>query len=136
MRLQASKSNTASAAIRAFCMLTDQVGDLVAVRSTSNGAYRVWRADPALRNRMPAIGIIIKKWGTTDCVVQLQGPVLNIYTGLVPTTVYLVGDAGKPVTTPPVPAAGETRYIQHVGTPLATQVLDLQPSLHLLVRHA
>lgn len=135
MRLQASKSNTASAMVKASCMLTDQVGDLVAVRSTSNGVYRVWRANPAARNKMPAVGVIVKKWGTTDCIVQLQGPVLNIYTDLIPSTIYMVGDDGRPVTSPPVPLTGEVRYVQHIGAPLAVQVLDLQPSMLMTLRH-
>lgn len=135
MRLQASKSNTASAMVRASCMLTDQVGDLVAVRSTSSDVYRVWRADPALRNRMPAIGVIIKKWGTTDCIVQLSGPVLGVYTGLVPQRTYTVGDDGRPSWPLPAPIApGEKRYIQQIGTPLSPTVFDLLPCLQIGVR--
>ena len=121
--------------VRAACMLTDQVGDLVAVRSTSNGVYKVWRADPAVRNRMPAIGVIIKKWGTTDCIVQLSGPVLSVYTGLVPQTTYTVGDNGRPVNPIPTPVApGEIRYIQQIGTPLSPTVLDLLPCLQIGIR--
>jgi hypothetical protein len=137
MRLQAIKAGSAAATIRASCMLTDQIGDLVYIRANANGAYKVARANPALRAKMPAVGVIIRKWGYTDCIVQLQGPVLGVYTGLALTTVYTVGDNGRPVDTPPAPAApGDVRYVQHIGTPLDGAVLDLQPSLHLLVRHA
>jgi len=135
MRLQASRPVAASSMVRAACMLTDQVGDLVAVRSTSNGVYKVWRADPAVRNRMPAIGVIIKKWGTTDCIVQLSGPVLGVYTGLVPQRTYTVGDNGRPVNSIPTPSApGEIRYVQQIGTPLSPTVLDLLPCLQIGIR--
>lgn len=123
--------------VRASCMLTDQVGDLVAVRTTANGTIKVWRANPAVRSHMPAVGIIVRKWGTTDCIVQLGGPVFNVYSGLVPEVVYMVGDNGRPTDTLPAPGApDELRYIQHIGTPLSNTVLSLQPSLHLLIRHA
>jgi hypothetical protein len=116
-------------------MLMDQVGDLVAVRSTSNGIYKVWRANPAVRNRMPAIGVIVKKWSMTECIVQLYGPVLSIYTGLVPQTTYTVGDNGRPANPIPTPSApGEIRYIQQIGTPLSPTVLDLLPCLQIGIR--
>ena len=116
-------------------MLTDQVGDLVAVRSTSNGTYKVWRANPALRNRMPAIGVLIKKWNTTDCIVQLYGLVLGVYTNLVPALTYTVGDTGRPVNPIPVPVTpGDVRYIQQIGTPLSPTVLDLRPCLQIGIR--
>lgn len=121
--------------VRASCMLTDQVGDLVAIRTTVNGSIKVWRANPAQRNKMPAIGVIVKKWGTTDCIVQLQGPVLNIYSGLTPATVYMVGDNGRPTTSPPIPDEDEVRYVQHIGAPLTVQVLNLQPSMLMTLRH-
>jgi len=116
-------------------MLMDRVGDLVAVRSTSNGVYKVWRANPAQRNKMPAIGVIIKKWGCTDCIVQLYGPVLGVYVGLVPSTTYTVGDNGRPISPIPTPISpGDVRYIQQIGTPLSPTVLDLRPCLQIGIR--
>jgi hypothetical protein len=104
----------------------DQVGDLVAIRSTSNGSIRVWRANPAIRIRMPVAGVIIKKWGATDCIVQFHGPVLNVYTDLLPTCVYTVGDDGKPAATPLAPELPDgTRYIQHTARTIDTAATGL-----------
>ena len=136
MRLQASKPVAASSMVRAACMLTDQVGDLVAVRSTANGSYKVWRADPTTPIRMPAVGVIVRKWNTTDCVVQLGGPIFGIYSSLVPGKRYFVGLNGRPTLSIDFtdPGPGERYRIQTFGVALNLGILLLVPSADMVIR--
>ena len=117
-------------------MLTDQVGDLVAVRSTANGTYKVWRADPAVAIRMPAIGVIVRKWGTTDCIVQLYGEIRGLYSSLLPGKRYFVGLDGRPTLATNFidPSPGERYRIQTFGVALNLGILLLEPSADMVIR--
>jgi len=137
MRLQAPTSGTAAGGIiNASCMLTDQVGDMVYVRGAGAGTTLVARANAAQRSKMPAIGSIISKQGFTDCLVQLGGPVLNIYTGLTAGERYFTGLTGRP-TIPsdfPDPGPGERYHIQHIGVAFNTDILALGLSTNMTIR--
>lgn len=115
-------------------MLTDQVGDAVYIRGQMNGTYKVARADVTLGVKMPAIGIILQKWGFTDCLVQMWGEVKGIYTGLSPGRVYFVNALGKPDLVPPSPSLGGRAYLQSIGVALDVAVLLINPSDALSVR--
>jgi hypothetical protein len=117
-------------------MLTDQVGDVVYIRDRANGYYKVRKADATLNTKMPAIGVIIKKWNFTDCVVQLYGEIRNLYTGLTPGARYFVSPAGRPVlpTDFPNPGPGDRYRVQTLGVALDVSVLLLVPSVDMLIR--
>jgi hypothetical protein len=116
--------------ISASCMLTDQVGQAVFIRAQANGFYKVWRCDPTSETKMPAVGVIIAKWGTTNCLVQLYGEMRNLYNGLIPGRRYFVGLDGRPTLAEDFgdPGPGERYRIQPLGVSLDIQVLLLGPS--------
>lgn len=121
--------------LRAVCMLTDQVGDAVYIRGDKNGQYKVARAATAGLNKMPAIGIIIKKWDFTQALVQTTGVVAGIYTGLTANQTYWVGETGQlSATLPPVDGTTQKAYTQIIGVALDSEVLLLKPAANLTVR--
>lgn len=121
--------------LRVVCMLTDQIGDAVYIRGQANGHYKVARADVSLGTKMPAIGIIIKKWEFTQALVQLWGEVKSVYTGLSPGRTYFIDDSARPTLLPPDPASlGGRAYLQVIGVALDIGVLLLNPAEHLSIR--
>jgi len=115
--------------VRAVCMLTDQIGDCVYVRGPMNGSYKVARADPLAITKMPAVGVIIAKWGYTDCLVRMSGEAKVIYSGLQPGRSYVVGVSGRPVLLSSITLApGQELFIQVLGTALDSGVLHVQPA--------
>lgn len=115
-------------------MLTDQVGDAVYVRAQANGVYKVARCDPKNAAKMPAIGIIIAKWGFTDCLVQIWGEVRGLFSGLLPRRMYSVSADGKPTFPCDNPDPGGTFLHQNLGVALDVGVLLLNPSNDLTRR--
>ena len=115
-------------------MLTDQVGDAVYIRGQANGYYKVARTDISISTKMPAVGVIIRKWGFTNALVQFGGEVRDIYTGLSPGKVYFINSVGRPVLPPIDPAdVGGRAYTQILGVALDVGVLLIKPSDNLVV---
>jgi hypothetical protein len=114
-------------------MLTDQVGDAVYIRANMNGNYKVARVDVTLTAKIPAIGIIVRKWGFTDALVQRTGEIKNVFTGLSAGRPYFVGGDGKPNLSPPVAAPGGRAYVQPIGVALDATVLLVDPSKNLTI---
>jgi hypothetical protein len=110
-------------------MLTDQVGDVVYIRSAANGSYKVARCDPKNDLKMPGWGIIIAKWNYTSCLVQTYGEIKNIYTGLIPRRVYSISGDGRPKFPPDGPDPGGTFLHQNLGLATDVGVLFLNPSV-------
>jgi hypothetical protein len=117
-------------------MLTDQVGDSVFIRGAMNGFYKVARTDPKYLTKMPAIGIIIRKWDYTSALVQLYGEIKGLYTGLSPGKRYFVGLDGRPALPEDFEEMdpGERWRIQTLGVSLDVGVLLLEPSNDLITR--
>jgi len=107
-------------------MLTDQVGDIIYVRGDKNAYYKVARTDITNGDKLPAAGVIIKKWGFTDCLIQMYGPVEGIYAGLTSGKRYWVGDDGKPTNPAPEPVSGRL-FWQTIGRALDDEVLFVDP---------
>lgn len=117
-------------------MLTNQVGDPVYVRGPMNGGYKVDRVDPTNTAKMPAIGVIIAKWGFTDCLIQLWGEARSLYSGLVPGETYFVGPSGAPTLAVnlPLPTTGNRYYLQVLGVALDVAILLVKPAETLAIR--
>jgi len=117
------------------CLSSDVVGSPMCVRGDRlNGKWRVETADPTEDSKMPAIGILISKSTPTVGVVQLFGPVIDIYTGLDLTVrSYMVGNAGI-TKVPPSPGGGGYAWVQHIGKPVASDILFLAGDLLMLKR--
>lgn len=121
--------------LRAVCMLTDQVGDAVYIRGDKNGQYKVAKAAVGSIAKMPAIGIIIKKWDFTQALIQTHGVVEGVYTGLVANQTYWVGSDGKPAAAiPPHDGTTQRAYTQVIGVALDAEVLYLRPAANMIVR--
>lgn len=125
------------AIVRAVCMLTDQVGDAVYIRGNKNGQYKVARAATAGLSKMPAVGVIIKKWDFTQALVQTEGVVEGIYSGLVAGKTYWVGETGQlSATVPPLDGATQRAYTQVIGVAMDEAVLLLKPSQNMTIKVA
>lgn len=117
------------------CLSSDSVGDPMCIRGERvNGKWRVERADPTNEAKMPAIGILVSKSTPTVGVVQLFGPVMNIFTGLdLSALSYMVGTSGIQPT-PPLPGPGGYVWVQHIGKPVASDILLLLGDLWMMKR--
>lgn len=122
-----------SQVVQAICSPTDQVGDAVYANGQAGGFYQVARVDITLTNKMPAIGIITKKWDSTKVLVQLWGEVTSVYSELTPGRTYFVDHSGRPSTSPPVAAPGNYTYQQVIGVALDMGTLLVKPSETLFV---
>jgi hypothetical protein len=115
-------------------MLTDQVGDAVYIRGAANGYYKVARVDVSTVNKMPSIGVIIRKWGFTNALVQFFGELNGVYSGLVPGKRYFLDTSGRPALIPPNPAStGGRAYTQIIGIALDVEVLFINPEKNFIV---
>jgi hypothetical protein len=110
--------------VEAVCQATDDVGHAVYVSGDKVGSLlQVTKADVDNPSKMPAIGLIVEKLSTTDCLVQLFGEVEDVYTGLTPNLSLFVGtDSRLTHVRPARPSAG-TRYVQVLARALASNLL-------------
>lgn len=77
---------------RATCLAGDLVGDCVRIRASKTGnRFEVEKVDISTPGSPPSVGLIVKQYSLSDCIVQFHGPMRSIYTGLQPGTSYLVG---------------------------------------------
>ena len=110
----------------AVCLSTDVVGDLVYISGNIvGGDYQVQKIDPTTGAKMPAIGVIVAKLTPTRAVVQREGAVKGVYTGLVAGKVYFAGANSQPSVTCPTPGYGGAMYVQPIGIALDSNVLQL-----------
>lgn len=116
-------------AVEANCLSTDAVDDCVHVTGPSvAGKYQVARADPDDPARMPAVGLIVSKSSSTECVVMLAG--VFVKTGLSPGKLYFVSATGTLTDVRPSPSGGPV-LVQAMGKALDTTKLVLLPSNHV-----
>lgn len=119
----------------ALCLNSDIVGNLVFISADLSGSkYVVETADPTDFSKMPAIGMIISKSSSTDCVVQFRGRITGLYSGMTPGSMQFVGDTGRLVATPPVPSVSQRKFMQVMGVALGASIVGLEPDLTLARR--
>lgn len=112
----------------AVCPATVAVGDLVYISGAKVGLdLTVDKADPLNFNKFPAVAAVIQKLTSTRAVVQFDGDIAGIYTGLTPGRVYWLGLNALPVLTPPFPGIGEKYRIQSLGVAVDPSILRLEP---------
>jgi hypothetical protein len=128
MRLQtAPTSPTAQTLFLAFCFSTDAVGDAVYIMGDRVGErYQVTKVDIDNITHVPAIGVIIFKTSSTECVVQTQGILQGVYTGLTPQKPLFIGTDSRltEIVTPHKPTPGR-RALQIMGQGIASTELLL-----------
>lgn len=113
------------------CLSSAQLGDLVYM--TGGPSNEVRAIDLEDFYKMPAIGCIISKPTPTTCDVQTSNIVSGIYSGLTPGRIHFAGIGAnpKPVYPAPIPAFGQTMYMQPIGIAISNNVLALAPGLLL-----
>jgi len=118
------------------CLLGDAVGDPVRVTGPEiGGLWQVTKVAITAYSQIPAIGIIVAKINPTTAIVQVQGEVKGVYTGLTPGRVYYLDIASAPTLTPPTPTIGNPRvYIHQIGIAVDTDAMLLKIDPHLSVR--
>jgi hypothetical protein len=85
---------------------------------------------------MPAIGVLVSKVTPTVGVIQMYG-LCEIFTGLdIVRTVYFLGVDGRLSSIQPVIGPGGYSLVQFLGTPVASDVLQINNggSLNLIKR--
>jgi hypothetical protein len=97
------------------------------------GVHQVSTANPAVFDKMPAIGIIESKKSPTECKVRILGEVPGLYSGLTPGRMLFVGSTGRLTAVPPIPSLGEYIFVQSMGVALLSNSVLLVPS-YLLTR--
>lgn len=91
---------------RADCPASIAVSDLVKIAGPKvGGRLQVDIADPTASPFRPAIGAVVRKYSSTQCLVQSTGPLFGVYTGLVPGAPYYLGLGGQLVPAAPSPPA-------------------------------
>jgi hypothetical protein len=80
---------------QADCLAGDVIGDTVRITGPQvANKYQV--AAVGSGGSLPSVGIVLKKSGSTTCIVQFDGPVRGVYTGLTPNAAYVVGTDNRP----------------------------------------
>jgi hypothetical protein len=109
---------------RANCLPTDLVGDCVRISSDKVGnKYQVQKVD--ITAGYPAVGIVVKKYSISDCIVQFHGPLMDVYSSLSAGFSYVVGTDSRPakIGDANYPVPGGTTFFQQIG--VATSFSEL-----------
>lgn len=97
---------------RAICPASIVVGNCVSVVGDKVGPQlQVDLADPTDTIFVPAIGVVIRKYTPTLCLVQSAGPMVGVVSGLVAGAPYYLSAAGQLTATPPPSPA----HVQQMG---------------------
>ena len=120
---------------RANCLSSDAVGHCVCITGSKTGSvYAVTKMDPRLSGTNQAVGIITKKYSSTLCRFQLFGPLIGVYSSLVPGKRYWID--GDSTITPirPSPLPGGVLYLQLMGVALDDDELLIHPNMPTILR--
>jgi len=102
------------------------VGDVVRVSGDEvGGRFQVARVDVGDGAKMPAVGVIVRKVGTT-CIAQVAGVMKDIYAGLTPGLPVFVGVGAR--LTQAFPTGGG-KYLQEMGFALSSSSVQLEKGL-------
>lgn len=120
---------------RADCPSSDLVGDCVIIRGPKVGnRYQVQKPDLTDIRTGPSVGIIVKKYSSTECLVQFSGPLVDVYSGLTSGSAYWMGSDARLTDVRPSAGVGETLYLQLMGVATDSDEILLNPQAPLLLR--
>jgi len=115
---------------RANCLATDSVMDCVRITGSKvSNRFQVTKVDPTNPGEDQAIGIIIKKYDPTTCVVQFHGPMRGVYTGLAPGKRYWIDTNARLTTAIGTPAIGGVFYLQMMGVATDDEEILVDPHM-------
>ncbi len=130
MRLTPTGTAGLAKPIRAFCFSTDAVGDCVYIMGDRVGrTYQVTSVDvdDVDIKKAVAVGVVTSKSSPTDCIVQLEGPLENVFFGMTPGAMLFVGHDSRPTESPAPPTFGIKRVLQQIGHAIASDVIWISP---------
>lgn len=129
-------ARTSEDRVLANCLASDGIGQMVHISSDKvDGWHQVEKVDVSDFDKMPAVGMIIHKFSSTECVVQRRGVIEGVYAGLVPGELLFVDDSGGLSNVPPEPdIATTTKFVQSVGAALSSEAIDLRPNFMMAKR--
>jgi hypothetical protein len=114
---------------QSICTIAESLGDCVYLLGTEDGKDIVRKADPAMDEKVPVVGIVISKESDTSCRVQWLGESPSLYSGLDIGKVYFLDEDGKIVLIPGRPVAGYY-WVQAVGKATTSSRIYISPSLN------
>ena len=117
---------------QAVCTVSEEVGDLVYIDSSTTPPYgydSVRKADPYDIDKLPAIGVIISKQDSYFCRVQWEGEIpTGIFTGLRAGELYFLGADAKLALQPPHPGPGQYTFVQSVAVATSDTKIYVRPN--------
>jgi hypothetical protein len=116
---------------QAICSPAEQVGSWVYKNGEVDGLDWVRMADPLMKSKVPAIGVIIEKSTDTLCKVQWAGETPESFSGLTPGAVYFLGADALLSNSPPQPNAGSFVYLQPLATAVSDKKVRIAPVIAL-----
>jgi len=125
-----SLGNSGTTFFRARCGVSVDTGDLIYLTGAVIGGYpEVDTVDIDQAGKNPAVGVVIKKRTSTECIIQVNGIIRNLFTGLTPGEFLFVNLSGGVTDTVPSPPPSGRRAIQNVGSALKANelLLDIKP---------
>jgi len=128
--------SSAESDIPIACLVSDAVGDIMCIRDiqTVTGRWRVQKAEPTSGDKMPGIGVLIRKDTPTTGVMRILGDVTGIFSGMSVLEDYYVGASGSLVNPAPAPDPGESVWVQKFGFPVSGDVLRLTGESWMVLR--
>jgi hypothetical protein len=120
------RKRSGSQSLVANCQADDEVGDIVYVTGDAVSLiYQVSKVDYNDPSKMPGFGMIISKLDDTTCIVQLDGPVVDLYVGLISGRHCFVGDDGRLTQAVPTAPISGVRYSQPIAYAIASNTVLL-----------
>lgn len=118
---------------RANCQPADALNNCVRITGITLGTPDVTTVDVFDKTKMPAVGIIVEKTTTTDCLVQVVGLVETL-SGVIIGKRYFIDGAGFPTASMPTPSLGGIACVQTLGVGYDSDILLLEPNYNLMIR--
>ncbi len=126
MKIRNPSSNNQKNILLCNCTSIEEVGRFVYLYSVDvDGTYNVRNASCDDIDKMPSIGVIIKKTSPVKCFVQTSGIVNDVFSGLVSGKTYKVDGSGDIVVLAPSPGIGGYSMVQFIGLALGDSSLNL-----------
>ncbi len=123
---QRNSLSQSSKFFRGTCTTAEEVGKIVYINGDPSGElYPVRTASSSDSAKVPGIGVVIKKYSDTDCLVQMSGEVRNIFTGLEINKTYKLDHDGGIRRLIPDVGPGGYAYVQFIGTAISSNTLWL-----------
>ena len=108
------------------CTSDELVGNFVYLHSIDGGGiYNVRRASCDYVDKMPSIGVIVKKNSSTECFVQTSAIVRDIFSDLSIGKTYKIDSDGGIVVPAPSPGINGYSMIQFIGLSYNNDSLSL-----------